>query len=187
MAPTGLMLARGARTSPWKRASTRSSFIPWELRHLASTVGFMLEENSEKLDGKKKHGVVSIFSGVGCFTFTSSNSDIHQNLQTDPCLILRPPRNGVKVTILLEELVEAFPDFEYDAWLIPINGVQFTSGFNAVNPNSKIPAMLDYSDPAKPVRVFESGSILLYLCDQFDKEGKFSPGNIQPGQSAKTG
>jgi len=169
------MLARGARTSPWKRASTRSSFIPWELRHLASTVGFMLEENSEKLDGKKKHGVVSIFSGVGCFTFTSSNSDIHQNLQTDPCLILRPPRNGVKVTILLEELVEAFPDFEYDAWLIPINGVQFTSGFNAVNPNSKIPAMLDYSDPAKPVRVFESGSILLYLCDQFDKEGKFFP------------
>jgi len=81
----------------------------------------------------------------------------------------------VKVTILLEELVEAFPDFEYDAWLIPINGVQFTSGFNAVNPNSKIPAMLDYSDPAKPVRVFESGSILLYLCDQFDKEGKFFP------------
>lgn len=70
---------------------------------------------------------------------------------------------------------EAFPDFEYDAWLIPINGVQFTSDFNAVNPNSKIPAMLDYSDPAKPVRVFESGSILLHLCDKFDKEGKFSP------------
>ena len=81
----------------------------------------------------------------------------------------------MKATILLEELVEAFPDFEYDAWLIPINGVQFTSGFQAANPNSKIPAMMDYSDPAKPVRVFESGSILLYLCDKFDKDGKFFP------------
>jgi len=83
--------------------------------------------------------------------------------------------NGVKATILLEELVETFPDFEYDAWLIPINGVQFTSGFQAANPNSKIPAMMDHSDPAKPVRVFESGSILLYLCDKFDKDGKFFP------------
>ena len=81
----------------------------------------------------------------------------------------------MKATILLEELVETFPDFEYDAWLIPINGTQFTSGFQAANPNSKIPAMMDYSDPAKPVRVFESGSILLYLCDKFDKDGKFFP------------
>ena len=50
-----------------------------------------------------------------------------------------------------QELVETFPDFEYDAWLIPINGVQFTSGFHSVNPNSKIPAMMDYSDKDKPV------------------------------------
>ncbi|CAE7243811.1 yghU, partial [Symbiodinium necroappetens] len=82
--------------------------------------------------------------------------------------------NGVKVTILLEELVELFPDFEYDAWLIPINGVQFTSGFHAINPNSKIPAMVDHSTD-KPVRVFESGSILMYLCDKFDKDGVFLP------------
>ena len=84
----------------------------------------------------------------------------------------------MKATILLEELVEAFPDFEYDAWLIPINGVQFTSGFQAANPNSKIPAMMDHSDPAKPVRVFESGSILLYLCDKFDKDGEVLPQGI---------
>lgn len=56
--------------------------------------------------------------------------------------------------------------FFFQAWLIPINGTQFTSGFYAANPNSKIPAMMDYSDPAKPVRVFESGSIMLYLCDK---------------------
>lgn len=83
--------------------------------------------------------------------------------------------NGVKVTILLEELVELFPDFEYDAWLIPINGPQFTSGFHAVNPNSKIPAMMDYSDPAKPVRIFESGAIMMYLADKYDKDGVFLP------------
>ena len=53
-----------------------------------------------------------------------------------------------------------------EAWLIPINGTQFTSGFYAANPNSKIPAMMDYSDAAKPVRLFESGSIMLYLCDK---------------------
>jgi len=83
--------------------------------------------------------------------------------------------NGVKVTILLEELVELFDDFEYDAWLIYINGPQFSSGFHAVNPNSKIPAMMDYSDPEKPTRIFESGAILMYLADKFDKDGKFFP------------
>jgi len=83
--------------------------------------------------------------------------------------------NGVKVTILLEELVELFPDFEYDAWLIPINGQQFTSGFHAVNPNSKIPAMMDYSDEDKPVRIFESGAIMMYLADKFDKDGDLFP------------
>ncbi|CAK9063100.1 Disulfide-bond oxidoreductase YghU (GSH-dependent disulfide-bond oxidoreductase YghU) (GST N2-2) (Organic hydroperoxidase) [Durusdinium trenchii] len=83
--------------------------------------------------------------------------------------------NGVKATIFLEELVDALPNFEYDAWFIPINGAQFTSGFHAANPNSKIPAMMDYTDSSKPVRVFESGSILLYLADKFDKEGRFFP------------
>mmetsp|Transcript_17295 Transcript_17295/g.45771 ORF Transcript_17295/g.45771 Transcript_17295/m.45771 type:complete len:301 (+) Transcript_17295:55-957(+) len=83
--------------------------------------------------------------------------------------------NGVKVTIMLEELVELSPDFEYDAWLIPISGEQFTSGFHSVNPNSKIPAMMDHSDPAKPVRIFESGAILMYLADKYDKDGVFFP------------
>ena len=82
--------------------------------------------------------------------------------------------NGVKATIMLEELVELFPDFEYDAWLIPINGVQFTSGFQGINPNSKVPAMVDHSEKT-PVRVFESGSILMYLADKYDKDGVFLP------------
>src|SRR5579862_3396133 len=78
--------------------------------------------------------------------------------------------NGVKVTILLEELLAlGHKGAEYDAWLIRINeGDQFGSGFVAVNPNSKIPALLDRSGP-QPVRVFESGSILLYLAEKFGK------------------
>lgn len=81
--------------------------------------------------------------------------------------------NGVKVTILLEELLaRGFAGAEYDAWLIKIQeGDQFGSGFVAVNPNSKIPALLDRSGP-KPIRVFESGSILLYLAEKF---GAFLP------------
>lgn len=81
--------------------------------------------------------------------------------------------NGVKVTVMLEELLAAgHVGAEYDAWLIRINeGDQFGSGFVAVNPNSKIPALLDCS-AADPVRVFESGSILLYLADKF---GAFVP------------
>jgi GST-like protein len=81
--------------------------------------------------------------------------------------------NGVKVTILLEELLaRGFSGAEYDAWLIKIQeGEQFGSGFVAVNPNSKIPALLDRSGP-KPIRVFESGSILLYLAEKF---GAFLP------------
>src|SRR5271156_6790694 len=77
--------------------------------------------------------------------------------------------NGVKVTIMLEELLAAgHPSAEYDAWLIDISkGDQFGSGFVAINPNSKIPALLDRSGP-KPIRVFESGSILLYLAEKFD-------------------
>jgi len=81
--------------------------------------------------------------------------------------------NGQKVTILLEELLElGHAGAEYDAWLIRINdGDQFGSGFVAINPNSKIPALVDRSGPA-PVRVFESGSILLYLAEKF---GAFVP------------
>src|SRR5580698_618350 len=76
--------------------------------------------------------------------------------------------NGVKVTIMLEELL-ALGRYgaEYDAWLINImNGDQFGSGFVAVNPNSKIPALLDRSGE-RPIRVFESGAILLYLAEKF--------------------
>ena len=81
--------------------------------------------------------------------------------------------NGVKVTVLLEELLAAgHSGAEYDAWLIRIGeGDQFGSGFVALNPNSKIPALLDRSGP-KPIRVFESGSILLYLAEKF---GAFVP------------
>ena len=81
--------------------------------------------------------------------------------------------NGVKVTVMLEELLAAgHAGAEYDAWLIKINeGDQFGSGFVAVNPNSKIPALIDRSGP-KPVRVFESGAILLYLAEKF---GAFLP------------
>ena len=77
--------------------------------------------------------------------------------------------NGIKVTIMLEELLAlGHSGAEYDAWLIRIaDGEQFSSGFVAVNPNSKIPALLDRS-AVKPVRVFESGSILVYLAEKFD-------------------
>jgi GSH-dependent disulfide-bond oxidoreductase len=76
--------------------------------------------------------------------------------------------NGVKVTMLLEELLEAGHPAEYDAWLIDIGkGDQFGSGFVAVNPNSKIPALLDLA-ANPPQRVFESASIMLYLAERFD-------------------
>jgi len=76
--------------------------------------------------------------------------------------------NGVKVTVMLEELLAlGHAGAEYDAWLIDIGkGDQFGSGFVAINPNSKIPALLDRSGP-EPIRVFESGSILLYLAEKF--------------------
>jgi GST-like protein len=76
--------------------------------------------------------------------------------------------NGVKVTVMLEELLAlGHAGAEYDAWLIKIGeGDQFGSGFVDVNPNSKIPALMDRSGPA-PVRVFESGAILLYLAEKF--------------------
>ncbi|WP_372777235.1 glutathione-dependent disulfide-bond oxidoreductase [Litorivivens sp.] len=77
--------------------------------------------------------------------------------------------NGVKVTIMLEELLaQGHAGAEYDAWLINIlEGDQFGSGFTAINPNSKIPALEDRSG-AEPVRVFESGAILMYLAEKFD-------------------
>jgi GSH-dependent disulfide-bond oxidoreductase len=81
--------------------------------------------------------------------------------------------NGVKVTIMLEELLSAgHRGAEYDAWLIKIgDGDQFGSGFVSVNPNSKIPALMDYSGPT-PIRVFETGAILLHLAEKF---GAFIP------------
>ena len=81
--------------------------------------------------------------------------------------------NGVKVTVMLEELLAlGHSGAEYDAWLVRINeGDQFGSGFVAVNPNSKIPALMDHSGD-KPVRVFESGAILMYLAEKF---GAFLP------------
>ncbi len=81
--------------------------------------------------------------------------------------------NGVKATVMFEELLEAgYTDAEYDAWLINISEAdQFGSGFVGVNPNSKIPALLDYSTE-ETTRVFESGSILMYLAEKF---GAFIP------------
>lgn len=81
--------------------------------------------------------------------------------------------NGVKVTVMLEELLAlGHQGAQYDAWLIRINeGDQFGSGFVAANPNSKIPALMDHSGP-RPIRVFESGAILLYLAEKF---GAFVP------------
>ena len=90
--------------------------------------------------------------------------------------------NGVKVTVMLEELLAlGHAGAEYDAWLIKISdGDQFGSGFVAANPNSKIPALMDHSTE-EPTRVFESGSILLYLADKF---GAFLP--TEPAKRAET-
>ena len=90
--------------------------------------------------------------------------------------------NGVKVTVMFEELLAAgHKGAEYDAWLININdGSQFGSGFVAVNPNSKIPALLDRSGP-KPIRVFESGAMLVHLAEKF---GAFLPKD--PSKRAET-
>src|SRR3978361_1655644 len=83
--------------------------------------------------------------------------------------------NVVKVTVMLEELLAlGHKGAEYDAWLIKIDGNQFGSGFVAVNPNSKIPAMMDRSGPG-PLRIFESGAILMHLAEKF---GAFLPTDI---------
>lgn len=91
--------------------------------------------------------------------------------------------NGVKVTVMLEELLaKGHAGAEYDAWLIKINtGDQFGSGFVSANPNSKIPALVDHSDPARPIRVFESGAILIHLAEKF---GAFLP--TDPAARAET-
>ena len=114
-------------------------------------------------------------------TFASINRPIAGPTHEKPLPVGRHPfqlyslgtPNGQKVTILLEELLAAGQaGAEYDAWLIRINeGEQFGSGFVDVNPNSKIPALLDRSGPA-PIRVFESGAILLHLAEKF---GAFLP------------
>jgi GST-like protein len=88
--------------------------------------------------------------------------------------------NGMKATIMLEELLEAGKDAEYDAWLLRIDGNQFSSGFVDVNPNSKIPALMDRSGPT-PFRVFESGAILVHLAEKF---GAFLP--TEPAARAET-
>src|SRR6201988_1909508 len=89
--------------------------------------------------------------------------------------------NGVKATVMLEELLElGHKGAEYDAWLIKIDGEQFGSGFVGVNPNSKIPALMDRSGP-KPIRVFESGAILIHLAEKF---GEFLP--TEPAARAET-
>ncbi|MFT7774021.1 glutathione-dependent disulfide-bond oxidoreductase [Roseateles sp.] len=92
--------------------------------------------------------------------------------------------NGVKVTVMLEELLAmGHAGAEYDAWLVRINeGEQFGSGFVAANPNSKIPAMVDHSGP-QPVRVFESGAILVYLSEKFG--GAFLPDPALNGGAAR--
>ena len=89
--------------------------------------------------------------------------------------------NGQKVTVMLEELLQAgHTGAEYDAWLIRINeGAQFGSGFVKVNPNSKIPALVDRSGP-EPIRVFESGAILIHLAEKF---GAFLP--TEPAKRAE--
>ncbi|WP_439572784.1 glutathione-dependent disulfide-bond oxidoreductase [Phreatobacter sp.] len=89
--------------------------------------------------------------------------------------------NGVKVTVMLEELLAlGHSGAEYDAWLVRISeGDQFSSGFVGVNPNSKIPALMDRSGP-EPIRVFESGAILVYLAEKF---GAFLP--TEPAKRAE--
>jgi GST-like protein len=84
--------------------------------------------------------------------------------------------NGVKATVMLEELLElGHKGAEYDGWLIKIDGNQFGSGFVGVNPNSKIPALMDRSGK-EPIRVFESASILVYLAEKF---GAFLPTDVK--------
>lgn len=113
--------------------------------------------------------------------FASINRPIAGAMQDKPLPVGKHPLqlyslatpNGIKVTILLEELLDAGHDAEYDAWLIEISkGDQFGSGFVEANPNSKIPALMDHG-ATPPQRVFESASIMLYLAEKFG--GAFIP------------
>jgi GST-like protein len=99
----------------------------------------------------------------------TSDKDLPKGVHPIQLYSLGTP-NGQKVTIMLEELLEAgHADAEYDAWLINImERDQFSTGFVGINPNSKIPAMVDYSNENDPQRVFESGSILFYLAEKFE-------------------
>ena len=108
--------------------------------------------------------------------FASTNRPVSGPTHDKPLPVGRHPLqlyslatpNGVKATVMLEELLAlGHNGAEYDAWLIKIDGNQFGSGFVAVNPNSKIPALMDRSGP-KPIRVFESGAILVHLAEKFD-------------------
>ncbi len=110
--------------------------------------------------------------------FASTNRPIAGSTHERPLPVGRHPHqlyslatpNGVKVTVLFEELLAlGIEEAEYDAWLIRIEeGDQFGSGFVEINPNSKIPALVDRSG-SEPVRVFESGAILLHLAEKFDR------------------
>ena len=113
-------------------------------------------------------------------TFASINRPIAGPTHEEPLPVGKHPfqlyslatPNGVKVTVMFEELLAAGYEAEYDAWLINIGeGEQFGSGFTEVNPNSKIPALVDRSG-SEPVNVFESGSILMHLAEKF---GAFLP------------
>ena len=98
----------------------------------------------------------------------TKNADLPRGKHPHQLYSLATP-NGVKVTILFEELLAlGFSEAEYDAWLVNIQeGDQFSSGFVAANPNSKIPALWDYSGDA-PIRVFESASIMIHLAEKFN-------------------
>jgi GST-like protein len=123
-------------------------------------------------------------------TFASINRPIAGATHEQPLAVGKHPLqlyslgtpNGVKVTIMLEELLAlGHAGAEYDAWLIRINeGAQFSSGFVDINPNSKIPALVDHSEEP-PLRVFESGAILVYLADKF---GAFLPKETAPRTEA---
>ena len=117
------------------------------------------------------------FSGVNRPTAGAQTEKTLPRGQHDLQLYSLATPNGQKAGIMLEELLEAgHAGAEYDAWMINImEGDQFTSGFVELNPNSKIPALLDLTGP-EPVRVFESGSILIYLAEKF---GAFLPASGQ--------
>ena len=124
-------------------------------------------------------------AGAGDWRYASINRPIAGPTHEKPLpvgkhplqLYSRATPNGVKVTVMLEELLAAgHRGAEYDAWLIDIGkGEQFSTGFVEVNPNSKIPALMDRSG-AEPRRVFESGAILLYLAEKF---GAFLPTDFE--------